>query len=198
MVLAANPAFPAKSLKDLAKLAPPGGPKPFVAMPQTGSPPHVVALLIERAAGIDVTLVPYKAGPEAVAAAVAGDVPLVIEAPTAIAPQVRAGKLKALVVTGREREASLPDTPTGLESGFLDLQAEAWIGLVAPAGTPETDIALLHRALAQLLATPEMGAQMTSLGFRSFVTGPQDFRTLLMNDRRKWSALIQGAGIKLD
>jgi len=198
MVLAANPAFPANSLDELVKLARGSGEKLFLAMPQTGSPPHVIGLLMQRSAGIELIMVPYKGGAEAVAAAVAGDVPLVIEAPTAIVPLVRAGKLKALVVTGRTREAGLPETPTALESGFGDLQGEAWIGLVAPVGTPAPRITVLYRALAQILATQEMRDRMASLGFRTFVKSPQEFGKLMAAERIKWSEVIRDASLKLD
>jgi len=198
LVLAANPAFPANSLAELVKVASAGRERYFVAMPQTGSPPHVLGLLIQRTARIEFTMVPYKAGTEAVAAAVAGEVPLVIEAPTAIGPQVRAGKLKALMVTGREREPSLPDTPTAIESGFADLQGEAWIGLVAPAGTAAPKIARLSAALAEVLAMPQMKDRLASLGFQPLVNGPQDFDKLIAAERIKWSAVIRNAGLKLD
>jgi len=167
-------------------------------MPQTGSPPHVLGLLIQRTAGIEFTMVPYKGGIEAVAAAVAGDVPLVIEAPTAIAPQVRAGKLKGLMVTGREREPSLPNTPTAIESGFADLQGEAWIGLVAPVGTAAPRIARLNAALAEVLAMAQMKERLASLGFQPLVNGPQDFDKLIAAERIKWSAVIRNAGLRLD
>jgi tripartite-type tricarboxylate transporter receptor subunit TctC len=198
LVLAANPAFPANSLAELVQVARAGREKLFVAMPQTGSPPHVLGLLIQRTAGIEFTMVPYKGGIEAVAAAVAGDVPLVIEAPTAIAPQVRAGKLKGLMVTGREREPSLPNTPTAIESGFADLQAEAWIGLVAPAGTAAPRIARLNAALAEVLAMAQMKERLASLGFQPLVNGPQDFDNLIATERIKWSAVIRSAGLRLD
>ena len=198
LVLAANPAFPANSLAEVVKVASVGAEKLFVAIPQTGSPPHVLGLLIQRTAGIEFTMVPYKAGIEAVAAAVAGEVPLVIEAPTAIAPQVRAGKLKGLMVTGREREPSLPNTPTAIESGFVDVQGEAWIGLVAPAGTAAPRIARLNKALVEILGMSQMKDRMASLGFRPLVKSPQDFDKLMAAERIKWSAVIRNASLKLD
>jgi tripartite-type tricarboxylate transporter receptor subunit TctC len=198
LVLAANPAFPANSLAELVKVASAGGEKLFVAMPQTGSPPHVLGLLIQHTAGIEFTMVPYKAGIEAAAAAVAGEVPLVIEASTVIAPQVRAGKLKGLTVTGREREPSLPNTPTAIESGFADIQGEAWIGLVAPAGTAASKITRLNAALAEVLALSQMKDRMASLGFRTLVNGPEDFAKLMATERIKWSAVIRNANLRLD
>ena len=198
LVLAADPAFPANSLAELVKVASAGGEKLFVAMPQTGSPPHVLGLLIQRTAGIEFTMVPYKNGIQAVAAAAAGEVPLVIEATTVIAPQVRAGKLKGLIVTGRERESSLPNTPTAIESGFADIQAESWIGLVAPAGTAAPKVARLNAALVEVLGMPQMKDRMASLGFRTLVNGPEDFAKLMATERIKWSAVIRSANLKLD
>jgi tripartite-type tricarboxylate transporter receptor subunit TctC len=167
-------------------------------MPQTGSPPHVVALLLQRQVGLDLTMVPYKGGTEAVAGAIAGDVPLVIEAPTSIAPQVRAGKLKALAVTGRQREPGLPDTPTGSESGFADVEGEAWIGLIAPAGTPQPVIARVHRELSAILAKPELREQMATLGFRALAMTPESFAKLMADERVKWGAIIRSANLKID
>lgn len=198
MVLAANPSYPANSLADLAKIANAGGTKPFVAMPQTGSPPHIIALLLQRAVGVDFDMVAYKGGSEAVAAAVAGDVPLVIEAPSAVVPQVRAGKLKALVVSGREREPGLPDTPTVSQSGFVDLEGEAWIGLVAPTGTPSPVVARLNRELAAILSKQEIREKMAVLGFRITIATPEGFGRLMADDRVKWSAIIRSANLKLD
>jgi tripartite-type tricarboxylate transporter receptor subunit TctC len=198
MVLAANPSYPANSLADLAKIANAGGAKPFVAMPQTGSPPHIIALMLQRAIGVDFDMVPYKGGSEAVAAAIAGDVPLVIEAPSAVVPQVRAGKLKALVVSGREREPGLPDTPTVSQSGFGDFEGEAWIGLVAPAGTPSPVVDRLNRELAAILSRQEIRERMTVLGFRITIETPEGFGRLMANERVKWSAIIRSAHLKLD
>lgn len=198
MVLAANPSYPANSLADLVKVAKADGAKPFVAMPQTGSPPHVVALLLQRALGVDFTMVPYKAGVEAVAAAVSGDVSLVIDAPTVVAQQVSAGKLKALVVTGREREAALPSTPTVAQSGFGNIQGEAWIGLVAPAGTPQAVIAILNRHVQAVLALPEIRERMAFLGFRPLVSTPESFARMMADERIKWSTVIRDANLRLD
>lgn len=198
MVLAANPSFAANSLAEMTKVANNAADKPFVAMPQTGSPPHVVALLLQRALGVQFNMVPYKSGAEAVAAAIAGDVPLVIEAPTAIIPHVRAGRLKALVVTGAQREPELPATPTVSQSGFTDVEGEAWIGLVAPAGTPRPVITRLHRELTAILDKPELRNRMAALGFRALGMTPEAFASLIADDRVKWGTVIRNANLKID
>jgi tripartite-type tricarboxylate transporter receptor subunit TctC len=198
MVLAAHPSFPGDTLESVARLARAGTTKPFIAMPQTGSPPHVVALLLQRTAQFDASMVPYKSGAEAVAAVVAGEVPLVIEAPTALIPLVRAGKLKALVVTGATREPALPDTPTVGQSGYPDVHGEAWIGLVAPAGTPVDVVTRINAAVARVLAEREVAMHMDGLGFRTLSRTPAGFRELLAADRVKWSVVIRAAGLRLD
>lgn len=197
MALAAHPSFPARSLGEFVTLAKAQPGKYFVAIPQSGSPPHIVALLLNRATGIDVTMVPHKSGSDAVNAVVSGEIPLLFDAPTIISNQVRAGRLKALVVTGRHREPSLPESPTANEAGF-DVQGEAWIGLVAPRGTPTAVVQRLHREVSDILATTEMNASMANLGFRTMTSTPEAFRTLIQQEHHKWSALIRHAGLRLE
>jgi tripartite-type tricarboxylate transporter receptor subunit TctC len=197
MALAAHPSFPGDSMADFVALARARPGQLFVAMPQLGSPPHVVALLLNRAAGIDVTMVPHRSGSDAMNAVVAGDIPLIIEAPTTVAPQVQSGKLKALVVTGQEREPLLPQTPTAAESGF-DVQGEAWIGLVAPSGTPQAVVQRLNREVRIALETPEMRALMARLSFRTLSSTPEEFGKLIRKEHAKWGPAIREAGLKLE
>ena len=197
MVLAAHPSSAPRSLQEFVQLAKAQRGNLFVAIPQAGSPPHIVALLLNRAAGIDVTMVPHKSGSDAVNAVVSGQIPFLIDAPTIVAGQVQAGKLKALAVTGRQREATLPDTPTLSQSGY-DVQGEAWIGLVAPAGTPPAIVNRLNRELALILGAAEIGELMARLGFRTMASTPEDFRALIRAEHGKWGALIRSAGLKLD
>lgn len=151
----------------------------------------------DGAAGIDVTMVPHRSGNDAMNAVVAGDIPLIIEAPTTVAPHVQSGKLKALVVTGQEREPLLPQTPTAAESGF-DVQGEAWIGLVAPNGTPQAVVQRLNREVRILLETPEMRALMARLSFRTLSSTPEEFGKLIRKEHAKWGPAIREAGFKLE
>lgn len=197
MALAAHPSFPAGSLGEFVTLAKAQPGKYFVAIPQSGSPPHIVALLLNRATGVNVTMVPHRSGSDAVNAVVSGEIPLLFDAPTIISNHVRAGKLKALAVTGRQREPALPDTPTARESGF-DVQGEAWIGLVAPRGTPTAVVQRLNSEIAGILAANEMQALMARLSFRTMTSTPEAFRNLIRDEHMKWSAVIRDAGLKLE
>jgi tripartite-type tricarboxylate transporter receptor subunit TctC len=197
MALAAHPSFPPSTLTQFVALAKAEPGKLFVAIPQLGSPPHIVLLLLSKSTGIDVTVVPHKSGSDAVAAVVAGEIPLLFDAPTVISGQAAAGKLKAITVTGKQREAALPATATASESGF-DVQGDAWIGLVAPAGTPPSIVERLNREVARVMAAPEMNNVMTKLSFQSLHSTPQAFRDRIRSDHAKWSAVIRDAGLKLE
>jgi tripartite-type tricarboxylate transporter receptor subunit TctC len=197
MVLAAHPSFAANTLQEFVAQAKARPGKLFVAMPQLGSPPHIVALLLNRATGIDVTMVPHKSGADAVNAAVSGEIPLLFDAPTIISNQVKAGKLKALAVTGQAREPALPDTPTAGESGFA-VQGEAWIGMVAPRGTPTAIIQRLNRELTSILAGTDMSGLMAKLGFRTMASSPEAFAGLIRDEHAKWATVIREAGLKVE
>ena len=198
MVLAAHPSFPARSLQEMISAAKAGPRKLFVAMPQAGSPPHVVALLLNRASAIDVTMVAHKSGTDAIVAVLGGQIPLVIDAPTIIAPHVKAGRLKALVVTGREREPELPDIPTAIESGLGGVEGEAWIGIVAPSGTPLAIVNRLNRAFARVMEEPETKKIMATMSFRTITASPEDFGRMIRDDHAKWGPIIRSAGLRID
>ncbi len=195
MAIAAHPAFAAGTLPELIALAKTR--QLFMAMPQAGSPPHIVALLLNRATGIELTMVPHTSGTDALRATMAGDIPLLIDAPTIIWPQAQAGKLKVLTVTGAQREPMLPEIPTASESGH-NVQGEAWIGLVAPAGTPAVIVRRVNNDLANILATDEMRGLMAKLSFRPLRSTPEEFRDLIRTEHTKWSVLIREAGLRFD
>ena len=197
MALAAHPAFPARTLPEFVALAKARPGTLFVAIPQLGTPPHIVALLLNRVTGIEVTLVPHKSGSDAMNAVMSGEIPLLLDAPTIMAGPIQAGRLKALAVTGRQREPLLPDTPTAAESG-INLQGETWIGLVAPKGTPAAVVQRLNHDLTAIMATPDMRTQMARLGFRTLSSTPDEFRTLIRDEHAKWGVAIKEAGLSLE
>ena len=197
MTLAAHPSFGARSLADLVALAKRQPGQLFMAMPQAGSPPHIVALLLKRATGIDVTLVPHKSAADATNAVIGGEIPLLFDAPTAIAPLVQAGRLRALAVTGRQREPLLPDTLTARESGF-DVLGEAWIGLVARRGIPADIVQRLNRELAAIMSSTEIGNAMARLSFRPMSSSSEDFGALIRQEHAKWGMVIREAGLQLE
>jgi tripartite-type tricarboxylate transporter receptor subunit TctC len=198
MAMAAHPAFAANSFVEFVGLAKAQPGAVLVATTQVGSPPHVFALLLAHAAGIKVTLVPHRSGADGMTAVIRGDVQIFVDAPTIIAPQVKAGSVKALVVTGKARESELPAVPTIAEAGFPSAQAEAWIGLVAPAKTPAPIVSQINRELETILGDADFRQRLEKLSFTPLIRSPDEFQALIQQDHSRWGSLIRDAGIKLD
>jgi tripartite-type tricarboxylate transporter receptor subunit TctC len=196
MVLAAHPSFEAGSFTEFVRLAKARPGSLFVAMPQLGSPPHIVALLLNRAAGIEVRMVPHRSGADGLNAVLSGEIPLIIEAPTTVAPLVAAGKLKAIVVTGKERELLLPNTQTVAEAG-LPVPGEAWLGVVAPATTPMPIVERLNQEIGRVMQAGDMPAVMERMSFRILSGSADSFGRMIREGHATWGETIRRAGLKL-
>ena len=140
--------------------------------------------------------IPYKGGAQAQADVVGGQAELTFNVVPSALPLIRAGKLRALAVTGRQRAEALPEVPTMIESGYPSFSAFTWNGILAPAGTPRTIITTLHDALVGALKTPEMKEQLTKLGQESAWSTPEEFSTFLREETEKWRKVIPAAGLK--
>jgi tripartite-type tricarboxylate transporter receptor subunit TctC len=140
----------------------------------------------------------HKSGVDGLTAVMRGDVQIFVDAPTIIAPQVNAGAIKALAVTGRSREAELPGIPTVSEAGYPSAQAEAWIGLVAPAHTPSQIVSRINREVVAILGDADFRRRLERLSFAPMIGSPDQFRTLIQEDHARWGPVIRDAGIILD
>jgi tripartite-type tricarboxylate transporter receptor subunit TctC len=198
MAVAAHPSFAATTFSEFVAIATAQPDKVLVATTQVGSPPYVFSLLLARATGVKVTLIPHKSGVDGMTAVMRGDVQIFVDAPTIIAPQVKAGAVKALAVTGRSREAELPGVPTVSEAGYPSAQAEAWIGLVAPAHTPSQIVSRINRELVAILGDVDFRRRLEKLSFAPMIGSPEQFRTLIQEDHARWGPLIRDAGVSLD
>jgi len=198
MAIGAHPAVQADTLAGLVALARAQPGKLSIGTAGNGSPPDLVARLLVRAAGIDVALIPFRTCPEGLTGVMRGDVQVFIDAPPMIAPQAKAGTVKVLAVTGRAREPELPDVQTVAEAGFPDVRGEAWIGLVAPRGTPKEVSARLSHEIAGILNAPDVVQRLAVLSFRPFIETSDAFRALIADEHKRWGPIIREAGIKLD
>jgi tripartite-type tricarboxylate transporter receptor subunit TctC len=198
MAVASHPAFPANTLGEFvtAARAQPG--KIYIGVPANGSPPHLVALLFVRSAGIEVTFVPFKSATDALTAVLRGDVQLYIDAPLMFTPHVKERTLKVLAVTGRAREDALPDVPTVAEAGFAGAQGEAWIGIVAPVRTPPEIVLRLNHEIAAILAIRELRERLQTLSFTPVPATPEEFQARIREEHGRWAVIIREAGLKLD
>lgn len=160
-----------------------------------GQPPHVLLELVEHQAGIHLLHVPYRGGPPAVTAAIAGDVDLVFEGAAGLVPHVKSGRLRALAVTGEQRMRALPDVPTFAESGIAGID-NSWVGIVAPSRTPGDIVSQMHREIARIVALPEVRAGFDASGRIPMASPPEAFAALIRDTTPKWRELVRVAGLK--
>ena len=142
--------------------------------------------------------VPYKGAGPAIQDALGGQVDGNFTNPPTVIAHVQSGRLRALGVAGRKRIAAMPNVPTFEEAGVAEFEASAWFGLLAPAGTPEPVVARLHAAIAKVLSAAEFQQRFAALGAEVAASTPQDFDRFIRAERRKWGAIINSAGIRLD
>ena len=162
-----------------------------------GSSNHLGALLLEQAAGIRMTHVPYKGGGPMVAALLGNQVDIAFISTPLILPHIHAGKVKAIVVGGRERMAVLPHVPTASES-FPGLEQLSWFGLLAPVGTPREILMKVHREMKRTLETPAVRKNLSDRGFEVIAGSPDEFLKLVRDESDKLGKLIRDNGIQVD
>jgi len=162
-----------------------------------GSQHQLAMELLKQRAGIDLLHVPFKGGTPATAATVAGDTAALFSG-TSTAPQIRAGKLRALAVTGAKRSPDFPDLPT-IGELYPGYEVTIWLGLFAPAGTPEPVVARLRAEVARALADPGVIARLHSAGgLEPMPTTPQQFAALICSDYDKYGKLVREVGAHID
>ncbi|WP_420995699.1 Bug family tripartite tricarboxylate transporter substrate binding protein [Cupriavidus sp. 30B13] len=196
-VLVVNPKVPAKSVAELVALAKAEPGKLSFASSGTGQSVHLSGELFKKRTGIDIIHVPYKGAAPAVADLVAGQVTMMVDNLPSSMAQIQAGKLRALAVTSAARVPELPDVPTMKEAGLDDFQVTAWFGLVAPAGTPPALVSRLQKAVAAILAEPEVKARLAELGGMPGGDTPEHFAAFINAERVRWARVVKDTGIPL-
>lgn len=166
------------------------------ASPGTGTSLHLAGELFKVSTGVRMEHVPYKGGAQALTDVMSGQVDLMFNVLPSALPQIKAGAVKALAVTGAQRAPSLPDRPTMIEAGVPGYTAVTWNGIVAPAGTPREVIARLSDAVVKVLRTPEMAQKFAAIGQDVLVSTPEEFTVFLREETTKWRRTIESAGIK--
>jgi tripartite-type tricarboxylate transporter receptor subunit TctC len=166
--------------------------------PGNGATPHLAIELFERAAGIQLTHVPYKGGTQAITDTIGGQVNAVAVNALEVQPHVKSGRLKVLAVMSKNRTALMADVPTIAESGFAGFEAAVWYGLIAPAATPKPIIARLHTEVQKALETPEVKTRLLSSGGEVIPGSIDLFASLLSSEKLRYERVIKQAGIKPD
>jgi len=163
-----------------------------------GSGGHLAGEFFRGQAGIDVVHVPYNGGAPAQLALMAGDVHFTFDNLATAAPNIRAGKLKALAVTTDTRSKELPEVPTMKEAGMEDFSIATWWGLVAPAGTPKDTIKTLNDAFVKAMKQPEVQERFQNLLVEAVPTSPAEFGKLMTKERARYKGLVEAAGAQVD
>jgi tripartite-type tricarboxylate transporter receptor subunit TctC len=196
-VIVVAPSFPAKSVKDLIAMAKAKPGELTFASPGAGSAPHLSAEMFQHAAGIQMLHVPYKGIPPAVTDVLGGRVAMLFTTTISAAPHIKAGKLRALALTSAKRQPSMPDVPTIGET-IPGYRAEAFQGMVAPAGVPKAIVDKLGAEVARIVKTPEISERFRLDGAEAVGSTPREFAAFLKAETQKWTKVIKEAGIKAE
>ncbi len=198
LLLAVNPQVPVHSVAELIALA---NKKPGAlnfGSPGTGTPPHLASELFNRSANLKVMHVPYAGAPAAMLDLIAGRLTFTFGTVNVQLPQIKAGKIRALAVTSPARLESLPDIPTVAESGLPGFEYSGWLGIAAPAGTPEPIVERLQREIAAIVLTDEARKYFASYGRDPVASTPAAFAAFIRAEHAKWGQVIRDLNIKAE
>ena len=187
LVIVVHPQVPAKTLQDFIALAKSQPGKLNYASSGQGTPYHMAGELFKTMSGIDVVHVPYRNSGEARSGLIGGQVQMMIDAVTTMAPNVTAGQARALAMTGKARSSVLPDVPTATEAGVPGYEATIWLGLMAPTGTPKPVIDRLNAAVNEVVKRPDIIKLWKEQGAVPMSMTPDEFDKYLRGDIVKWA-----------
>ncbi len=198
LVLVVHPSVPARTLKEFVAYAR-GQPDGLaMANASTGTPTHLTAALFAQAAGLNFIHVPYKGAAPANTDLIGGQVPAMFNNPINALPQIRAGALRPIAVTGAQRLALLPEVPTVAAEGFPGFEARTWFGLFGPARLPREIAQKLNADTVRALNLPDVREKLAAQGF-DVIAGTQDaFAALLKSELDKWAGVVKRAGLKAE
>jgi tripartite-type tricarboxylate transporter receptor subunit TctC len=198
-LLVANANLPPNNLKELLAYAKANPGKLNYASYGVGSQPHLAMEILKAQAGVDIVHVPYKGIPQAVPAAIAGEVQLTFSGAASTQAHIKAGRLKAIAIGGTRRLAIMPEVPTFAEAGFPEVPANAWFGLFAPAGTPREVIMALHGEVTRMLKEPEfLQKEIVAKGYELVAGTPEEFATFLAADSLRNAKAVKISGARAE
>jgi len=198
LVLVVHPSVNAPTLKDFIALAKAKPGSLNYASSGSGTPYHMAGELFKVSAGVDIVHVPYKGSSGARTDLLGGQVQMMFDAITTMAPNVRAGKLKALATTGKTRSSVLPEVPTLNEAGVPGYEAVIWLGIMAPAGTPRPIVEKLNAEITRIVNSPEVKDAWAKQGAVSMSMSTEEFARYMREDIDKWARIVKISGAKPD
>jgi tripartite-type tricarboxylate transporter receptor subunit TctC len=196
LVIVVHPSVAAKTLREFIALAKSQPGKLNYASSGQGTPYHMAGELFKSMAGIDVVHVPYRNSGEARSGVIGGQVQMMIDAVTTMAPNVGQGQVRALATTGKTRSGVLPDVPTAAEAGVPGYEATIWLGLMAPTGTPKPVVDKLNAAINAAIKQPGIVKLWTEQGAVPMSMTPEEFDKYLRDDILKWADVVKQFAVK--
>jgi tripartite-type tricarboxylate transporter receptor subunit TctC len=197
-VLVVNPSLPVKTFQEFVAYVKERPGNVDYASSGNGSGQHLFMALLASSIGLKMNHVPYRGSGQATTDLLAGQVPVSMPGTAGMVGHIKAGKLRALAVTGSTRSPQLPDVPTMMESGVPGYEAYVWMGLLAPKGTPQPIIDKLHAALMQVIAGDEVKSYMANAGIEIVGSTPAEFDRFFRAERELWAKVIRETGAKID
>jgi tripartite-type tricarboxylate transporter receptor subunit TctC len=196
LFIVVRPDSPYKDMKSLIVAAKANPGKIVFGSPGFAATQHLAGELLKQTAGIDMLHVPYKTSPEVLSALLSKNVDVVIDTITVLLGQVQSGAVRALAVTGKDRFPTTPDIPPAMESGVVpNYDVTTWYGLYGPKGMPPAVVAKLNKTLNEILEEPATRERLGKIGAMVKGSTPQQFAQFMADERKKWSAVREKAGI---
>jgi tripartite-type tricarboxylate transporter receptor subunit TctC len=198
LILVIHPSVPAKNLRELIALAKAKPGALNYASSGPGTPYHMAGELFKAMAGIDVVHVPHKGSAEARTDVLAGNVQMMFDAITTMAPLVQSGKVRAIATSGKARSPITPNVPTMNEAGVPGYDAVIWLGMMAPAGTPKAIVDLLNADIQKIANLPDVKETWAKQGAVPMRMSPEEFGKFIEQDIQKWAKVVKISGAKIE
>jgi tripartite-type tricarboxylate transporter receptor subunit TctC len=190
-----GPQVEAKSLKELVAWLKANPGKASYAIPAAGSLPHFLGVMFGREAGLDLHHVPYRGSAAGLADVVAGHVPMISTTTSDLVQMAKAGRVRVLATSDKQRSPFLPDVPTFREAGY-DLVATGWYGVFAPAKTPAEIVARYSKVMVEAIKSPDIRERLLAFGLQPTGTSPEEFVAIVKADSDKWAPAVKASGFK--
>ncbi len=194
--LVVRPSLPVKTIGELVTYAK-AHPGELTYGSAIGIGPHFVAELFKIKSGTDIVHIPYRGGAPMVADLVAGQIDMTVNGKSVLLPQIQAGKLRPLAVSAGERWSELPDVPTLVEAGYMDVPYDTVFGVLAPAGTPAAVIDKLNATINDGLRSREVRELLAKIGIEPIIMTPREFADLIAREVPKWATIVKATGVRV-
>ena len=196
LAFSVGPAVPesVKTLSDFIQWCRANPKQAAYASTSAGATPHFVGVMLTRAAGVEITHVPYKGGAPAIQDLIGGQIASSINPVGEVLAYVKSGRLRVLATSGSRRSHFLPEVPTMMEAGYRDVVVETWIGILAPARTPAATVARYNAAIGDALKSGEVAEGYSKFGMDVFAQTPEAFAATIRADLNRWGPVVKASG----